>query len=950
MPYIDSLEILSETNGGLDIILSLYPEAEKSVGTNKLFARRNEKTASTSLKLSDDGIWLVTDFGADSKTRNGISFYAWDQKKDYKETLEEIAAHFGIGQVIQNLKEATFNVRDANFEEAEKSYHFDLLEEWPDSWLKVLGPKVTAELALRVAKMHPVKSYSYVKDRRFMTWESRSDYPIIVCDYGEFKKIYQPLSPDKGNRFRYVGNRPKDFINNLSTLIRIAVNKSAEEERNYDPTDEEAKLDEFKFEEFFLASGERDALNIASLGYNVIWLNSETAKISSDEFRNIMGYTKKLYNVPDLDSTGQREAHSLALKYLDIHTLYLPSWLSQRIDRRKRPRKDVTDLFEITDPDTISKRWRNLMKDAFPYKFWEINYKTDKTGKVTTTFYISNTYLYNFLEKCGFYRLRKEGEKNPYVFIHIVDNHVKQVEPNDVSDYVSAFLAERKEDIKLRDYVYNSNRVNESSLSKLKFIEPNFKSYGKDYQLLFFKEAIWRITKDGIEELKPDQIDVKAWENKIFNIKIFKDKPYFNITKDKEGNFDIDLHRKDVSFLNFLIQTSRMHWKSELETQLDKLPEKEREEYKAKNKFSINGSLLSKEEAREQKEHLINKLFSIGYLLHRYKDMTKAWLVYAMDNKISEDGQSHGGSGKSIILNSALRQMYGQNDPNSQSSFYLSGRNPKLVDNNHLFDGVTKFTDYIIIDDADQHLKFKFFFSFITADLSVNPKGTKQFNIAFAEAPKMAITSNFPIRNMDPSSARRMLFMVTSDYYHHNKDGEYRESREPKQEFQKQLIRDYDELEMAEFYNLMAQCLQFYLTTVDKVNPPMENVEKRHSLAEMGDDFKNWADLYFDSTYMNQEITKESCYSNWFEMTNKAKWATPNVFKKKLKHWCKYHGYILNPDERLNDVKAGRIVRMIDGKSQEMVYISTSNDVLSSNEELENALNDEPNDFTNDRT
>ena len=40
-------QILSATNGGLDIILSLYPQAQKCVGQkNKHFAIRNEKTPS----------------------------------------------------------------------------------------------------------------------------------------------------------------------------------------------------------------------------------------------------------------------------------------------------------------------------------------------------------------------------------------------------------------------------------------------------------------------------------------------------------------------------------------------------------------------------------------------------------------------------------------------------------------------------------------------------------------------------------------------------------------------------------------------------------------------------------------------------------------------------------------------------------------------------------------
>ena len=60
-------QILSATNGGLDIILSLYPQAQKCVGQkNKHFAIRNEKTPSACLRQYQSKkygeIWQVTDF------------------------------------------------------------------------------------------------------------------------------------------------------------------------------------------------------------------------------------------------------------------------------------------------------------------------------------------------------------------------------------------------------------------------------------------------------------------------------------------------------------------------------------------------------------------------------------------------------------------------------------------------------------------------------------------------------------------------------------------------------------------------------------------------------------------------------------------------------------------------------------------------------------------------
>jgi len=74
----------------------------------------------------------------------------------------------------------------------------------------------------------------------------------------------------------------------------------------------------------------------------------------------------------------------------------------------------------------------------------------------------------------------------------------------------------------------------------------------------------------------------------------------------------------------------------------------EQEKYRQNNRFTIDGELLTEVEIHEQKLHLINKIFSFGYLLHRYKTQSKAWAVFAMDNIIGEEGESNERSEKSF--------------------------------------------------------------------------------------------------------------------------------------------------------------------------------------------------------------------------------------------------------------------------------------------------------------
>jgi hypothetical protein len=79
--------------------------------------------------------------------------------------------------------------------------------------------------------------------------------------------------------------------------------------------------------------------------------------------------------------------------------------------------------------------------------------------------------------------------------------------------------------------------------------------------------------------------------------------------------------------MNYLINTSRMHWRKDLEEPYEGKAVKLEEEYFKANQF-ISGPNLSEDEVYEQKLHFINKIYSIGYILHKYKDESRAWCVF----------------------------------------------------------------------------------------------------------------------------------------------------------------------------------------------------------------------------------------------------------------------------------------------------------------------------------
>lgn len=96
-----------------------------------------------------------------------------------------------------------------------------------------------------------------------------------------------------------------------------------------------------------------------------------------------MKYVEVLYNIPDIDETGIAKGTELALRFIDVHTIWLPSWLRTYHDNRGKGRKDLRDWMELRN---TRKDFRNLMTLAMPARFWvsKLN-KRPTPGTITLT-------------------------------------------------------------------------------------------------------------------------------------------------------------------------------------------------------------------------------------------------------------------------------------------------------------------------------------------------------------------------------------------------------------------------------------------------------------------------------------------------------------------------------------------------------------------------------------
>lgn len=968
-------EILAE-DGGQRYFLEIYPSLAPcfSNKSKKVKLRDDDKSASAGMfRHKEAGIWMLNDFG-DGLQGKAITAFQLCQKvnrcdageafkilaKFYGHTITHAEAKAAYTSRLPLPGELPGQVLNLVYKDLEYAEALTILSRNAWNGIEWAGVEAKDDAERLTFARHIFNYYNFKCLHKYEQVGKNGDvvhiytatesFPMFAINEGEFQKIYKPKG-EKAYRFMWAGKKPENYVHGLKQHNDYLKANKIENEKAYNAAIEAGKdapkktnqLPE-RFNEIVLVSGGSDAMNVAAMGYRVVWMNSETAKLQYADIDNINNISEKFYNLPDIDPTGRDAAKELAWNNIDIYTIWLPKELAMRSDGKGGNCKDVRDYLKYWRKESFKK----LVDNSLPFRFWDQMKKTDpktgsqiyKFGRPMYLYEFNNVRGYNFLQMNGFWRYNDEKYKEGYRLIKIDGNIVADVLSNEVKNYIHVFLKERQQPEDLRNVMYNSPRLSEASLSNLDDIELDFKNYSHDYQYLFFNNKTWKITKDVIEAVKMPSIYV--WKDKILkpdgknksvNLDDFSPKivdRYFNLTPspspDERGDFapspmagvrfSVDFLNMDCDYMKFCIQTCKIHWRTELEERMEyhdmakaeqtELAEKyslgesqlnamalmnteeNQAAYKKKYQFRLDGSLLTETEVAEQNLCFANRIFLIGYLLHKYKDPTKPWAGYVMDYRISEEGASNGRAGKGLLA-LAMKKML-------PMYFWQDARDPKMLDDQFLFGGLKKGNDLIHFEDWDEYLNFERLYNVLTSSVPVNTKGLQSVNYSYEDYGKILIDTNFGDRYMSGSAKGRKLWSVFGDYYHEDLE-HYREVRTPQTELGHRMFDDWNEDQWNAFYNFMAQCLQFYLGMSDlgiKIDPPFANILKRNSLSVMGENFRQWADIYF-ADRMEVAIEKIPAHDDCMKVTNQPK-LSPQAFFKKLAAWAEFSGNKLNPE------------------------------------------------------
>lgn len=891
--------LFEHTNGGLDIIHKYIPDSVGCEQSRKKFRLRETDKTESCVLTQKDNVWFIKDFG--DKAYSPISYVMQETGLEFAEALQLLYKEFNL-DTDNTIYRATVEVKE-NTKKSDDYFFIKLKDTY--SSLDRVGRFITPETAEKY-NFFEVEYYEKVitkKDtgKKALIKVIATDHYPIFCyspNIEEWAKMYCPA--DTKYKHSYLGEKPETYVHGLQNILnnvdvdwikekKEALKKAIKENWGKDAIKElQEELNEILIDKIFIVSGGSDGLNIASLSpkYYVVWFNSEAEQISYDDLQTLQLVAKNVYNVPDIDKEGKKYGYNTARKYWELKSVWIPA---EKMTKNGKDFRDWLNFYKSSDLKSIVSNFENLIVGALKCKFFDKKVANNKS----VSFKINLSNLHYFLNVHNFYTYKLEHKHidvatdDQIIFIRIEGNIVYKVTPREIRRFCLAYVKEKGQTLEVANLMLSTPYFNENHLQGLEDIKLNFKNHDATTQYFFFRNQVAKVTADGIKLEKHGKFENFAWNKQIVEHTIFPEAPFFQHKKDDLGNDRIDLLRADCEYMNYLVNASRIYWRKELEESFEN--EELAKAYHEKNKFTLTGDKLQQEQHLIQEKHFLNKCFSLGYLLHRYKQEDFAKCLYVMDDTPKDsDEDANGRTGKSVMFKGVDKLL--------QNRFLVDGKNRSITQDRHIFHGLYDTNEYIQIDDADKFLDFQFFYTKITNSIVVNPKNSQPYEIPFEDAPKIVYITNYGLPNIKGSDIGRILFVSFSDYYH-AKTEHYKQERRISHDFGgKNLFQDWDSKQWNLFYNFMLQCVELYLNNRgNEFQAPQDNITINNLRAGMGDNFEEWANSYFHDENLNRKIPRKELMSDYSDYVGGKSAKSSNAFKKALQSFCKIHGYTFNP-------------------------------------------------------
>lgn len=728
------------------------------------------------------------------------------------------------------------------------------------------------------------------------SWEVKSTdwYPILAFDYTDpagrgFWKLYEPLllrtadKKEKGrSKFYYYGKSGNDYElkgdlwgdaefmsawrsgevhridrhgkkgSCLTDAERSSKGMTLHPLVKVDVSEEGSQHEEdaekvWKFERLLICSGPKDGINAwYHGGAHVCWPMNEQVMISAEMMSRLRKIAKEIYICYDIDRTGITGMNRIALQYLDVKVVYLPSDLSGiRNQRTKKPCKDLSEyLCYYPLPDGMNRRYafEGLLSNAIPMQFWKViggrrNVGGAREYEPKYEMLVDGVAQYAQARGFFFYQPKLYGEDGQlgHFYFHVQDNISSMIEDKEIVSSLKqdmlSFLSQNwyYNNQSLKNAIITSRRLIPDTMFALSTRDTSFIAWGKEYCYFFFRNCAVKVTADGMTkesyEKLPFFVNKKAIINSDFD---YQGVEFFDIeynsevlkklSKTKEQRLKSLKEKGMMSEQAMHIENERVSklerlWRYKLVfkegKKMNDMPPAFQVVYDAGRiywKKEKAGLELTDEEKQRQDMYFISKCLSIGYMLHPFRDPTRIYAVVSTDYN-DQSGKAQGRNMKSFVgaqLLPLVRKglmVGGKNINTKPDKFAENFSNYELTEHSYLY-----------LDDLKTQLDVEVLFNSGNM-ISKRRLYHDAIQIQGQWVPKIMMSTNNP-KVFDLSSAsqyERIWLQPHSDYYHaEDERGQYG-AYNPMIKFGRNIIEEMTDEERQETMWWLMKCCQLYI-------------------------------------------------------------------------------------------------------------------------------------------
>lgn len=834
---------------------------------------------------------------------------------------------------------------DSKYENDAEYVNFDRSELTRVFGLRSVKHFITAEKANRKGE---VKSYRV---------SSSPSYPILNFIYGTddqpWGKKYEPFyrPGHKGVKFMFwygAGTRrPKlaeqvygdiDVMNYWQTGEIRETKVGAKAVSLYAHTEVNAAgetLTSNLFRDLIICSGPRDAMSVYfHSSAHVVWFNSETTDISWHIFEKLRACCENMYICYDIDTTGIEESNRLAMKFFGLRVIRLPKALTKVTDPRTgKPGKDAENFFTLYKQvnrvecgrfyGNVESRFEKLMRNSARMDFFRERYRERKKKGGKESYFDYEISGNSAVQVAGARHINKFYPDNDrYLYVKqsredhlwdiVSDKEIETVVRQELKQFAEE-LNDVKDYNKLCDSITKSTSLSKGVCSQLPDVDLNIRAFSEEMEHLAFRNSVVKVTPDSITEMKYKASKFHFFRNSVVN-DTFEGvlEPTFRIVRNMEAliqkRHEIDALKvrgmsnesKELLESQYLEYESLWGWKLEWLVPYEQQPVIVRFLYETGHIYwreEKSGLPLSAEKRQEQDLHFIVKVAALGYLLSRYRDPSKAYIVQWTDYTSMINGKSSGRTGKSILgrLIMHLRNVFLKNGKEIQKKDNFSKNFGSFQQGVHT---------NILIDDLDLSIGEEQFFN-LNTNMEVKSMYYDIVMVKQEDCPKVEITSNRK-PDMDSSSVHGRFWMVpVGGPIGIRKQNGVKVEVSANSLFGMNIPEGFDAKEKKYFQNCMMWCLQFWLKHKEIIRPYMGHSQQEDVVQDKvgNSDFIKWADDFFgDDSMFGVPLCRQDMMLDYYIYLGKPISSfnanlEMKAFKDLLEKYCAAHeGWVLTPD------------------------------------------------------